>query len=135
MKYEKMQTYGEGKFRRITGMRRRTFNKIVSILSAAEAARRTKGGPKPSLIVEDMLLATLEYWREYRTYAHISVEYELSESQIFRIVKWVEYTVIHDGTFRLPGKKHCLSVKLITKQSCWTRPNPRLSDQKKQETQ
>lgn len=108
MKYEKMRNYGEGKFRRITGMRRRTFNKIVSILSVAESARRSKGGPKPSLIVEDMLLATLEYWREYRTYAHISVEYELSESQIFRVVKWVEHIVIRDGTFNLPGKKALL---------------------------
>ena len=66
MKYEKMKKYGEGKFRRITGMRRRTFNKIVSILSVAEAVRRSKGGPKPSLIVEDMRLSALEYWREYR---------------------------------------------------------------------
>jgi len=108
MKYEKMKNYGEGKFRRITGMRRKTFNKIVSILIPAEAKRRSKGGPKPSLSIEDMLLATLEYWREYRTYAHISVEYELSESQIFRIVKWVENIVISDGTLRLPGKKALL---------------------------
>ena len=111
MKYEKMKNYGEGKFRRITGMRRRTFNKIVTILGVAEAERRSKGGPKPSLIVEDMFLASLEYWREYRTYMHISVEYELSESQIFRIVKWVEDTLIKDGTFRLPGKKALLDDK------------------------
>ena len=111
MKYEKMRNYGEGKFRRITGLRRRTFNKIVCILMSAETARRSKGGPKPSLKVEDMLLATLEYWREYRTYAHISVEYELSESQIFRIVKWVENIVIRDGTFSLPGKKALLERK------------------------
>jgi len=111
MKYEKMKNYGEGKFRRITGLRRRTFNKIVNILSAAERTRRSKGGPKPTLKVEDMLLATLEYWREYRTYAHISVEYELSESQIFRIVKWVEEIVIRDGTFRLSGKKALLERK------------------------
>jgi len=108
MKYVKMKNYGEGKFRRITGMRRRTFNKIVSIISEAEKARRSKGGPKPTLSVEDMLLATLEYWREYRTYAHIAVGFELSESQIFRIVKWVEDTVISDGTFSLPGKKALL---------------------------
>lgn len=50
MKYEKMKNYGEGKFRRITGMRRRTFTKIVNILSVAEKVRRSKGGPKPSLI-------------------------------------------------------------------------------------
>ena len=111
MKYEKMKNYGEGKFRRITGERRRTFNKQVEILEAAEAKRRSKGGPKPKLSIEDMLLAAVEYWREYRTYAHISVGFELSESQIFRIVKWVEEVLIKDGTFSLPGKKVLLDPK------------------------
>ena len=108
MKYEKMTNYGEGKFRRITGVRRRTFCKMTSILAAAEAERRVKGGPKPKLSIEDMLLAALEYWREYRTYAHIAVGFELSESQIFRIVRWVENVLIKDGTFSLPGKKALL---------------------------
>ena len=108
MKYEKMKSYGEGKFRRITGIRRRTFGKIVEILTAAETERRSKGGPKPKLSIEDMLLAALEYWREYRTYAHIAVGFELSESQTFRIVKWVENVLIKDGTFPLPGKKALL---------------------------
>jgi hypothetical protein len=61
--------------------------------------------------MEDMLLAALEYWREYRTYAHISVEYEVSESQICRTVKWVEETLVKDGTFALPGKKGLLEEK------------------------
>jgi hypothetical protein len=43
MKYLKMEKYGEGKFRRITGVRRRTFEKMVSILREAEKVRRTKG--------------------------------------------------------------------------------------------
>lgn len=105
MKYEKMKKYGEGKFRRITGVRRRTFDRMVRILAVAEAFRRAKGGPKPKLTLENMLLASLEYWREYRTYAHIAVEFELSESQIFRIVRWVEDTLIKSGVFSLPGKK------------------------------
>ena len=105
LKYENMKEYGEGKFRRITGVRRRTFQKMVEILGKAEAKRRAKGGPKPKLSIEDMLLSSLEYWREYRTYAHIAVGVNLSESQIFRVVKWVEDTLIKDGTFSLPGKK------------------------------
>lgn len=105
MKYEKMRHYAEGKFRRITGIRRKTFRRIVEILEIAEKEIRSKGGPKPKLSIEDMLLASLEYWREYRTYAHIAVGFELSESQIFRIVKWVENVLIKDGTFSLPGKK------------------------------
>ena len=100
-----MFNYSEAKFRRITGVKRATFDKMLSILQIAEAIRQTKGGPKPKLTPENQLLATLEYLREYRTYAHIAVEYEVSESQIFRIIKRVEDILIKDGTFSLPGKK------------------------------
>ena len=61
MKYKRVKEYGERKFRRITGVRKRTFRKMSEILGSAEAARRAKGGPKPKLGVEDMLLSALEY--------------------------------------------------------------------------
>ena len=105
MKYVNMLQLSEAQFRRISGVRRATFERMVEILSKAEAVRRSKGGPKPRLALEDSLLATLEYLREYRTYAHIAVGYGVSESQIFRIIKWVEDTLIKDGTFSLPGRK------------------------------
>ncbi len=53
-------------------------------------------------------MAILEYLREYRTYAHIAANYGVHESQIVRCVRWVEVTLIKDGTFRLPGKKELL---------------------------
>ena len=112
MKYEKMKKYKESQFRRITGVKRETFEKMGEILSKAEKMRRSKGGPKPSLSIENMLLATLEYLREYRSYAHIAVDYDLSESQIFRIIKWVEDVLIKDGTFSLPGKKALLTGEI-----------------------
>jgi biotin synthase-related radical SAM superfamily protein len=55
-----------------------------------------------------MLLACLEYIREYRTYAHVAASYGMSESQIFRITRWVENTLIKDGTFSLPDRKASL---------------------------
>jgi hypothetical protein len=112
MKYEILKGYKDELFRRITGVEIATFEKMVEILKVVEAIRRAKGGPKPSLSVEEMLLAALEYWREYRTYAHIAASYGVSESQIFRIVKWVEDTLIKDGTFSLPGKKALLQSEM-----------------------
>ena len=41
------------------------------------------------LSIEDLLLATLEYLREYRTYAHIAASYGIAESNIYRGIKWV----------------------------------------------
>jgi len=61
MKYENLKKYNEAKFRRITGIKRATFDKMTEILGNAEKTRRCKGGRKPSLSIEDMLLATLEY--------------------------------------------------------------------------
>ena len=60
------------------------------------------------LSIEDLLLATLEYLREYRTYAHIAASYGIAESNIYRGIKWVEDTLIRDGTFSLPGRKASL---------------------------
>ena len=55
-----------------------------------------------------MLLATLEYLREYRTYAHIAASYDVAESNIYRGIRWVEDTLIKDGTFSFPGRKALL---------------------------
>jgi len=108
MKYENMLKLNEEQFRRISGVKKDTFENMLEILRAAEKIRRSKGGPKPSLSMENSLLAALEYLREYRTYAHIAVGYGISESQMFRIIKWVEDTLIKDGTFSLPGRKALL---------------------------
>ncbi len=108
MKYEKIAEYSNTKFRRITGVKRATFQKMVEILQKAYAEKHRRRGRTPKLSIEDLLLATLEYLREYRTYAHIAASYGIAESNIYRGIKWVENTLIQDGTFSLPGRKAAL---------------------------
>ena len=108
MKYEKIAEYSEEKFRRITGVRRATFEKMAEILRKGYAEKHRRRGRTPKLSIEDLLLATLEYLREYRTYAHIAASYGIAESNIYRGIKWVEDTLIQDGTFSLPGRKAAL---------------------------
>ena len=105
MKYEKIAEYSNTKFRRITGVKRATFDKMVEILQKGYAEKYRRRGRTPMLSIEDLLLATLEYLREYRTYAHIAASYGIAESNIYRGIKWVEHTRIKDGTFSLPGRK------------------------------
>ena len=93
------------KFRRITGVKRATFDKMAEILRKGYAEKHRHRGRKPKLSIEDLLLATLEYLREYRTYAHIAASYGIAESNIYRGIKRVEDTLIQDGTFSLPGRK------------------------------
>ncbi len=105
MKYEIIAEYSNTQFRRITGVKRATFEKMVEILQIAYAEKHRRRGRTPKLSIEDLLLATLEYLREYRTYAHIAASYGIAESNIYRGIKWVEDTLIRDGTFSLPGRK------------------------------
>ena len=108
MKYENMTEYRNEQFRRITGVKRETFEKMLEILKPKHEEKLSKGGRKPKLSLEEMLLASLEYWREYRTYAHIAASYGIHESNMHRLIKWVENVLIKAGTFSLPGKKALL---------------------------
>ena len=65
---------------------------------------RVPGRP-PKLSIESQILVALEYWREYRTYFHISTDWAVSESTICRIVHRVETDLMASGLFRIPGKK------------------------------
>ena len=105
MKYEKIKDYSSTKFRRITGVKRTTFDKMVEILRKGYAEKHRRRGRRPKLSMEDLLLAAPEYLWEYRTYAHIAASYGIAESNIYRGIKWVEDTLIRDGTFSLPGRK------------------------------
>ena len=105
MKWDNVQKLNDKDFRRITGVKRETWNKMLEIIKEALSVKLSKGGRKPTLPAEEMILATLEYLREYRTYAHIACSYGLNESNMYRTIKWIEDTLIKDGTFSLPGKK------------------------------
>lgn len=108
MKYEIIKNYTDKQFRRISGVKRSTFKKMTQILKKSYEEKHKRRGRKPKLSIENQLLAALEYWREYRTYAHIAASYGIAESNIYRNIKWIEETLIKDGTFSLPGKKELL---------------------------
>ena len=112
MKYDILVSYSDDLFRRITGIKRTTFEKMIEILSAKFKVKHAKGGRPRKLSLEEMLLATLEYWREYRTYAHIAASYGIHESSMYRLIRWVEDTLVKDGTFSLPGKKALLKSEV-----------------------
>lgn len=107
-KYQQIKKLGGKEFRRLTGVKRQTFEKMVVLLREAEAKK--KGGPRNKLGIEDRLLMALEYLREYRTYFHLSQSYGLSESAGFRNCRWVEDVLIRSGEFSLPGRKALLKA-------------------------
>ncbi len=83
---------------------------MIEVLELAEQSVREKGGVPSRLCMEDRLLLSLEYLREYRTYLHIGISYGISESQAFRIQRWVEAEILKDERFHLPGRKQLLNA-------------------------
>lgn len=108
MKYEKIKILSAGQFRRVTGVKPKTFEKMIEILTVADQIKKAKGGRPSKLCIEDKLLMALEYVREYRSYIHIATSYGLSESNAFETIKWVENTLVKSKEFRLPGRKALL---------------------------
>ena len=74
MKYEQIRNLLDESFRRLTGVKRQTFEKMVKILVEDDKNKKIKGGRKNKLSLENQLLMALEYIREYRTYFHISIK-------------------------------------------------------------
>jgi hypothetical protein len=104
MFYETVKDLSDGVFRRLVGVKSGTFEFMLKILSVKYAVDHEFGGAPSKLTLEDKLLMALCYWREYRTYLHLGVSYGYSESQTFKIVRWVEDTLIKSGSLTVPGK-------------------------------
>jgi hypothetical protein len=105
----KALTLSNGKFKRLFGSKKVTFQRMLETLQEAyETLHKLGGKPSKKLFVEDRLLVTLQYWREYRTLEHLAYDYNTVKSYIHKVIVWVEDTLIQDGTFRLPGKKSLL---------------------------
>jgi len=68
------------KFKRLTGVNRRTYQLMVRLVKGKKAEPKKLGRP-PELIVQDQVLLVLQYWREYRTYFHIGQDFGVAESK------------------------------------------------------
>ena len=108
MRYDTIKNLQEEDFRRLTGVKFGTFEAMLTILRLAEQKKHAAGGVAAKLELEDRLLMALEYWREYRTYFHVSHSYGVSESSCWKTVRWIEDVLIKSEQFRLPGKKALL---------------------------
>ena len=95
----------ESKYQALFGVTKTTFDAMLAILELAYEKLHEQGGAPSRLSVLDKLVVTLGYYREYRTMEHIGFDYGVSKSRISDAVKWVENTLIADGTFALPSKR------------------------------
>lgn len=137
MKYDQIKNLPEEQFRRLTGVKRTTFKKMIEILQEADQIKKIRGGRKNKLSLENQLLMALEYIREYRTYFHIANSYGISESAAYKAVRWIEDTLIKDPIFALPGRKALLKsdieyevILIDAAESPIERPKKKLKERK-----
>lgn len=103
MSYEQIKDLRPALFKRYSGVKPETFQQMVAVVSDHLASNRIKTGRPPKLSVEDQVLITLEYRREYRTFFHIARSCGVHESSVCRIIRRVENILIKSKAFNLPG--------------------------------
>lgn len=77
----------------------------MTVLETAERQKTLRGGRPSKLCLADRLLMALEYLREYRTYFHIGKGYGVSGSTAYKVIRWIEDTLIQSRVFSLPGRR------------------------------
>ena len=60
MRYDQVKALEDEKFRLLTGVKLPTFSKMVDILRQADIQKKSQGGRKNKLSIEEQLLMTLE---------------------------------------------------------------------------
>lgn len=90
MKYKKLKKMKDSKFKRAAGIPRVLFEILVMVLEPFFKEKQSKGGPKPKLCLEDILLMMLTYYRDYPTFFSLGNMFGLDESNAYRWVNWTE---------------------------------------------
>jgi hypothetical protein len=104
MKYERAKHLKPAEFKRFWGVQLESFKQMVEIVHQHEGQKKKTGRPG-KISLEDQILMTLEYWREYRTYFHIGQSWGVTESTACRIIRKVEKVLSSARIFTLLGKK------------------------------
>jgi predicted DNA-binding protein YlxM (UPF0122 family) len=102
---KRIEKLKESEYQELFGINKTTFDKQLEILKSAYEELHKVGGRPPRLSVLDKLVIMLGYYHDYRTMDNIAFDYDVSKSRISDAVKWVENTLIKDGTFALPSKR------------------------------
>lgn len=103
--HTKVSKLNDEQFRRKTGVKRKTFETMVRLVTKTENERKKLSGRPSKLSYEDQVLLSLEYLREYRTYFSIAQIYNISEANAYKICKKVEDILIRSEEFKLPSRK------------------------------
>ena len=105
MSFAQIKSLSPELFKRYCGIQPDTFTKICEFVRDELRRVQKKPGRPCKLSVEDQVLMTLEYWREYPTQFHIAKRWQLSEATVSRTIVKIENLLKNCSDLKLPGKK------------------------------
>jgi hypothetical protein len=109
MFWEKIRNHTNPNFKRLTGVKRKTFKLMVKeVRNHDRRIVRKKGNNRShpyKLCIEDQVLMLLMYYREYRTQFHIGETYGMHESNVGKNIRRIEKILKKCKKFSLPGKE------------------------------
>lgn len=103
--YEKLKQLKPEIFKRLTGVKPDTFEAMLEECELYHKKKKARGGKPNKLSVSTQILLMLEYYREYRSMAHMAFDYGVSEATVSRVIKEIESVLLKSGKFSLPSKK------------------------------
>jgi len=106
VKYCKVRKLNQEDFKRVVGVKIDTFKEMVKVVRKHYRDNKVKGGTNRSLSANDEVLMMLEYYREYRTFKHLGIDYGVSESTAHYVVTKIEKILIKEPQFHLEKLKH-----------------------------
>ena len=112
MRYEKAKKLKDTEFKRLCGVKRETFLEMCEVVQVVE--KQKTSGRHGHLSVENQVLLTLTFWREYRTMFHLGQDWGIHESNVSRLVRRIEDLLIKSKKFSLPSKRRLLEADGLT---------------------
>jgi hypothetical protein len=91
-------------FRRTLGVHLETYQLMKGVLEQRHQKKRKSGRPA-ALDLDDQLVLTLSFLREYRTHHHLALEWGVEETTVRRTIERVENALVKSQAFKLPGRK------------------------------
>ena len=86
MIYQKLNRFSDSEFKRLVGVTRPVFCEMVKVLKEVELLKKKSERPH-TLAIEDQLLLTLNYLRNYNTQLELAENYHIAESNVNRTIK------------------------------------------------
>lgn len=105
MSFEQIKSLSPELFKRYCGIKPDTFAYVCEFVRNELRRTQKKSGRPCRLSVEDQVLLTLEYWREYPTQFHLAKRWQLSEATISRTIVKIENLLKNCAGLKLPGKR------------------------------